>query len=94
MTETPQQTKTHKFTSRTGMVASVSGRKTVSVVVNNLVRHPRYGKYIRRRTKLAVHDPASQAAVGDLVEIVPCRPISKRKSWRLLRVVRTSATRD
>ena len=93
MTETPQQSTTQKFTSRTGMVASVSGRKTVSVVVNNLVRHPRYGKYIRRRTKLAVHDPASQAAVGDQVEIVPCRPISKRKSWRLLRVVRTSATR-
>jgi len=73
---------------RTGKVQSVSGEKTVSVAVNTLAKHPQYDKYIRRRAKYAVHDPENQARPGDLVEIVPCRPISKSKSWRLLRVVR------
>lgn len=75
---------------QTARVSRVSGDKTISVTVSLLVKHARYGKYVRRRTKLAVHDPAGQAVVGDTVEIVPCRPISKRKSWRLVRVVRSS----
>jgi len=74
----------------TGVVASISGRKTVSVRVETLVKHERYGKYLRRRARYAVHDPKSEAAVGDIVEIVPCRPVSKRKSWRLVRVVRSA----
>jgi len=69
-------------------VTSTGGEKTIRVVVNTLVKHPRYSKYVRRRTKLAVHDPRNQASLGDLVEIVPCRRMSKSKSWRLLRVVR------
>jgi len=73
---------------RTGTVSSAGGDKTIRVIVNNLVKHPVYGKYIRRRTKLAVHDPGNDAELGDLVEIVPCRRISKSKSWRLMRVVR------
>jgi small subunit ribosomal protein S17 len=77
--------------SRTGTVRSISGDKTISVVADNLVRHAQYGKYIHRRTKLAVHDPKSLAQVGDVVEIVPCRPISKTKAWRLVRVVRRPA---
>lgn len=77
--------------SRVGTVRSISGDKTVSVVSDNLVRHAQYGKYIRRRTKLAVHDPKSLSRVGDIVEIVPCRPISKAKAWRLVRVVRRPA---
>ncbi len=76
---------------RVGTVRSISGAKTVSVVADNLVRHKRYGKYIRRRTKVAVHDPTSQAQVGDVVEIAPCRPLSKTKAWRLVRVVRRPA---
>lgn len=80
--------KQDKRKGRVGTVRAVSGEKTVNVVVENLVRHGQYGKYIRRRTRLAVHDPKSLAQVGDLVEIVPCRPISKTKSWRLVRVVR------
>jgi len=76
---------------RVGTVRSISGRSTISVVTDNLVRHARYGKYIRRRTKLAVHDPKSIAQVGDVVEIVPCRPISKTKAWRIVRVVRRPA---
>jgi small subunit ribosomal protein S17 len=74
-----------------GTVVSRSGRKTCGVVIERLVKHARYGKYLRRRTRLAVHDPDNQAGVGDRVAILPCRPISKHKSWRLVRVVRRSA---
>jgi len=79
-----------RLQTRTGTVSSAGGDKTIRVVINYLVKHPIYGKYIRRRTKLAVHDPQNTAQVGDVVEIVPCRRISKTKSWRLIRVVRRS----
>jgi len=72
----------------TGVVTSTGGDKTIRVNVNALVKHVRYGKYVRRRTRLAVHDPNNEAALGDQVEILSCRPISKTKSWRLVRVVR------
>ncbi len=72
----------------TGVVASKSGAQTVSVIVNRLVKHPAYGRYMRRRTRLAVHDPGNVSGVGDLVEIVKSRRISKTKSWRLVKVVR------
>ena len=75
-----------------GRVSRLSGDKTIGVTLSLLVKHTKYGKYVRRLTKLAVHDPAGQAVVGDTVEIVPCRPISKRKSWRLVRVVRSTGT--
>jgi len=71
--------------------AVVIGRgsdKTIRVAVGYTVKHPKYGKYIRRRTRLAVHDEHNQAGVGDLVGISECRPRSKTKSWRLVRVVR------
>lgn len=77
--------------SRTGTVAAISGDKSIGVIIDNLVKHPLYGKYIRRRTKLSVHDPSNAASVGDVVEVIPCRRISKRKSWRLVRVVRSAA---
>ncbi len=73
-----------------GMVMKASADKTIRVSIQNLVKHPMYGKYVRRRTKVAVHDPDNAASVGDTVEIVPCRRISKMKNWRLLRVVRTA----
>ncbi len=75
---------------RVGRVVSISGRKTVSVVVENLIKHPMYGKYMRRRTKLSVHDEHDKAKVGDLVEIVPSHRFSKTKTHRLLRVVRSA----
>ena len=84
-----QESKTKKpQRAKTGVVSSTGGDKTIHVVVENLVKHPQYGKYVRRRTKVAVHDPANTAGLGDLVEIVPCRRMSKSKSWRLLSVVR------
>lgn len=70
-----------------GVVVSKSGDKSIVVRIDYLAKHPQYEKYIRRRTKMAVHDPANQAGVGDTVEITPCRPISKRKSWRLVKIV-------
>ncbi len=69
-------------------VVSRSGDKSITCQIDYKVKHPRYGKYIRRRTKLGVHDPKNLAGLGDLVEITECRPISKRKSWRLVKVLK------
>jgi small subunit ribosomal protein S17 len=71
----------------TGVVISNSGDKSVKVAIDYKVRHPKYKKYVRRRTKLGVHDEHNQAGVGDLVEIAECRPYSTTKSWRLLKVI-------
>jgi small subunit ribosomal protein S17 len=76
-----------EFKTITGVVISNSGNKSVKVAIEFKVRHPKYGKYVRRRTKLGVHDEHNQSNVGDLVEIAECRPRSKTKSWRLVRVV-------
>ena len=70
------------------VVVSKSGDKSIVCQVDYKVKHPRYGKYIRRRTKLGVHDPSNLAGVGDTVEITECRPISKSKSWRLVKVLK------
>jgi small subunit ribosomal protein S17 len=71
-----------------GVVSSAAGDKTIRVVMQHLMRHPRYGKYMRRQTKLAAHDEKNVAQKGDVVEIIACRRISKSKSFRLLRVIR------
>jgi small subunit ribosomal protein S17 len=76
-----------KIKTITGMVVSNSGDKSVKVVIDYKMKHPKYGKYIRRRTKIGVHDEHNQSSVGDLVEITQCRPRSKTKSWRLVKVV-------
>ena len=72
----------------TGTVASNKMQKTVAVTVERLIKHDRYGKYVRRTTKLLAHDEASECRVGDLVEIVECRRLSARKSWKVARVVK------
>ena len=71
----------------TGVVQSDVRDKTIKVVVGFLVKHPKYGKYLRRRTTLHAHDPQNEARVGDTVEVMECRPVSKQKSWRLVRVL-------
>ncbi len=76
-----------KLKTLTGVVVSNSGDKSVKVVIDFKVKHPKYGKYIKRRTKIGVHDEHNQSGVGDLVEIAECRPHSKSKSWRLVRIV-------
>lgn len=71
----------------TGRVVSSKMKKTIAVEVDRLVKHPRYGKYIRRSTKLLAHDESNQSREGDTVTIVECRPLSRNKSWRLVAVV-------
>lgn len=74
---------------RQGVVTSDKGDKTIRVVVAFSTRHPLYGKFIRRRTVLHAHDEKNQARVGDEVEVMSCRPISKTKCWRLVRIVKS-----
>jgi len=74
--------------SLTGTVVSSKMQKTVAVVVERLVKHPQYGKYVRRTTKLLAHDEGNVSRAGDLVSITECRPYSKRKAWRLVEVLR------
>ena len=77
----------------TGRVVSNKTQKTIAVEIERLVRHPTYGKYIRRTTRLLAHDEDGASGEGDLVIITPCRPLSRRKSWRLLEVVQKAAAR-
>ena len=76
-----------KVRTLTGVVTSTSGNKSVQIAIDYRIRHPKYGKYIKRRTKLAVHDEHNQSGVGDVIEIAQCRPHSKTKRWRLVKVV-------
>ena len=70
-----------------GVVASDKGDKTIKVVVNYQTRHAKYGKFLKRRTTLHAHDEGNLAKEGDTVEIAECRPLSKTKHHRLLRIV-------
>jgi small subunit ribosomal protein S17 len=83
-----------KLKTVTGVVISNSGDKSIKIAIDFKVRHPKYGKYIRRRTKLAVHDEHNQAGVGDVVEVVECRPYSKTKSWRFVRVLKKTVQQE
>lgn len=73
-----------------GHVSSNKMEKTIVVVVEKIVKHPLYGKYIRRTTKLHVHDEHNISKIGDLVEICETRPLSKTKSWMIVRVLKKS----
>ncbi len=77
----------------TGRVVSSKMQKTIAVEIERLVRHPTYGKYIRRTTKLLAHDEDGNCREGDLVTITPCRPLSRHKSWRLLEVLQKTVGR-
>jgi small subunit ribosomal protein S17 len=70
-----------------GVVTSDKMNKTRRVEVPRLVKHPRYGKYVRRRTVCHAHDENNESRLGDTVEIMETRPLSKLKNWRLMRVV-------
>lgn len=74
--------------SEVGVVTSDKMNKTRRVEIPRLVKHQRYGKYIKRRTICHVHDEQNESHIGDVVEIMETRPLSKTKSWRLVRVVR------
>lgn len=76
----------------TGRVISNKMQKSVTVSVERLVRHPVYGKFIRRTTKIMAHDEEGSCREGDTVAIVECRPISKRKTWRVVEIVARAPT--
>ena len=79
-TETVNRTKT-------GRVTSNKADKTVTVMLERQVKHPLYGKYIKRSTKVHAHDEENSCSEGDLVSISECRPLSKTKSWRVVEIL-------
>ena len=74
-----------------GRVVSDKMDKTVSVAIERLIKHPVYGKYIRRTTKILAHDANNECKPGDRVAISECKPISKNKSWEVVNVVERAA---
>jgi small subunit ribosomal protein S17 len=72
---------------RIGVVESDKRSKTRKVVIAYAGKHPKYGKYLRKRTVLQVHDEKNESRLGDRVEVAECRPLSKTKSWVLVRIV-------
>ena len=86
-----EETKTQR--TLVGRVVSDKMDKTVSVAIERLIKHPVYGKYIRRTTKVLAHDQENACKAGDRVAIAECKPISKNKSWAVVNVVERSADR-
>jgi small subunit ribosomal protein S17 len=80
-----EQTNTQR--TLTGKVISNKMDKSITVLIERLVKHPKYGKYIRRSTKFHAHDESNVCREGDIVTIAECRPLSKTKSWTLVAVV-------
>ena len=76
-----------------GRVVSDKMDKTVSVAIDRKIKHPVYGKYIRRTTKVLAHDAGNECKSGDRVTIAECRPIAKNKSWAVVSVVERAASR-
>ena len=72
---------------KTGRVTSNKADKTVTVMLERQVKHPLYGKYIKRSTKVHAHDEENSCGEGDLVTISECRPLSKTKSWRVVEIL-------
>jgi small subunit ribosomal protein S17 len=75
----------------TGKVVSNKMQKTITVLVERYVPHPMYGKYLRRTTRFLAHDENNESREGDVVAIEECRPLSRHKNWRLVRVVSRAA---
>ncbi len=74
-----------------GRVVSDKMDKTVSVAIERLIKHPVYGKYVRRTSKVMAHDAANECKSGDRVAISECRPISKNKAWAVVNVIERAA---
>lgn len=73
--------------SRTGLVTSAKADKTITVAVERKVKHPIYGKFLKKTTKFHAHDETNQCGAGDTVRIMETRPLSKTKRWRLVDIV-------
>ncbi len=92
MSETNQGSR--KERTLTARVTSAGMDKTVGVIVERMERHPVYGKFLRRSTKLLAHDESNECQRGDWVTITPCRPMSKRKAWRVTGVLERSEAQE
>jgi small subunit ribosomal protein S17 len=77
----------------TGIVTGDKNLMTRRVEIQTLVKHPKYGKYIKQRTVCYAHDEKNESALGDTVEIMECRPLSKTKRWRLVRITKKAPSR-
>lgn len=86
-----EQVAAKKKRTLTGKVVSNKPNKTVTVAVERKVKHPVYGKFVRRTTKYHVHDENNECNMGDIIVIEECRPISKTKSWRLVSIEERAA---
>ncbi len=78
----------------TGRVVSNKGDKTITVYIERKIKHPLYGKFVKRSTKLHAHDENNECAEGDLVSVKQCRPISKIKKWQLVEIVERAVSID
>lgn len=76
----------------TGVVTSNKMDKTITVMIERVVKHPVYGKYIKRSSKVHAHDEKNECNMGDTVEVVECRPLSKSKTWNLEKIVTRAVT--
>jgi small subunit ribosomal protein S17 len=92
-TNTPAKTKTTGRRVLEGIVTRDKMAKTRRVEVERLVRHPKYGKFVKRRTVCYVHDEKNESHLGDTVEIIESRPLSKTKRWNLVKVVKKAPSR-
>ncbi|MBE9564941.1 MAG: 30S ribosomal protein S17 [Proteobacteria bacterium] len=73
-----------------GVVTSSAGDKSATIMIERKIKHPIYGKYIKRSTKIRLHDETNECNKGDTILIEECRPMSKTKSWKLVKVVEKS----
>jgi len=89
MSEVQAATSGNESTQRTitGVVTSNAGDKSATITVERKIKHPLYGKYIKRSSKIRVHDESNECNKGDTIVIEQCRPMSKTKSWRLVKIV-------
>ena len=93
MSETIENAEARSDRTVSGRVVSNRMDKSAAVSVERVVKHPLYGKYIRRTTKILAHDENNECRIGDLVNIAECRPISKRKAWRIVEIVERAPER-
>jgi small subunit ribosomal protein S17 len=87
MSEETKTTEEKRKRTLVGRVVSDKMDKTVSVAIERLIKHPAYGKYIRRTSKVMAHDESNECKTGDRVAISECRPVSKNKAWTVVNVV-------
>jgi len=81
------QVERNKRKTRVGLVSSNKMNKSITVTVERTLRHPIYGKFVKKSTKILAHDEENLCQEGDLVRIMETRPLSKRKKWRLLEII-------